>query len=608
MSPFHAAALDLAARGIPVFPCEPGTKRPLTGGRSFYEATIDVEQINAWWEANPDFNPAFSPEAAGLCVVDIDGQEGEDSWAGLELAHGETPTYAVTTPRGGRHLYYRGSLPPSMSKLEAYVDTRGRGSYVLGPGSYVDERHEPGYPAGYYAAGEDKWIAEVPPWVVEGLARQRPKAKAVEGQELDTPESISRAQGYVEGLIAQGDFAVAGHGGNGKFYEVATRLGDLGISEEGCADLMQPWIDACGPQWADRDARDAIIFNAYRYRQNEVGCWAGRSAGEGYAAGVPERDYVFKAFHIEEMLSRPPKEWLVEDMIPERTVGVLYGPYGSGKTFAAVTLAMEIAVDKPVIFVAGEGGEDVAAKVEAWLERHGRPAHQLRIVERMPLANDAGLMTQFVEDMKDQGISPALIIVDTGARAMLGLDESSARDVGLFVAACDYLKFQLSTTVMVISHTGKDEARGLRGSSAYGGGMDWMVAHDTAGEGARAFRLIAKKAKGFALRQHPWCYIGEKIQQQLVYSLVTQSEYRIFTEGDDMLEPGKIGAALQRMGAVGADNSVSTSCLAFDIGGGDMASEEHIANLKKDLAKRARGPLKAYCVGAGENRKWWVPA
>jgi len=48
-----AAALDDARRGIPVFPCHPADKRPLTRN-GFKDATTDEQQIRAWWQQWPD--------------------------------------------------------------------------------------------------------------------------------------------------------------------------------------------------------------------------------------------------------------------------------------------------------------------------------------------------------------------------------------------------------------------------------------------------------------------------------------------------------------------------------------------------------------------------
>ena len=46
------AAGVLAASGLPVFPCVPGGKRPLTL-HGFHEATTDLSQVAVWWRRWP---------------------------------------------------------------------------------------------------------------------------------------------------------------------------------------------------------------------------------------------------------------------------------------------------------------------------------------------------------------------------------------------------------------------------------------------------------------------------------------------------------------------------------------------------------------------------
>jgi len=57
-----------------VFPCAPGTKRPLTE-RGFLDATKDPAQIKRWWVKTPNANVAIA--TAGLIVIDVDR---ESTW------------------------------------------------------------------------------------------------------------------------------------------------------------------------------------------------------------------------------------------------------------------------------------------------------------------------------------------------------------------------------------------------------------------------------------------------------------------------------------------------------------------------------------------------
>lgn len=129
------AALNYAALGYPVFPCWPGTKDPMTT-HGFKDATVDSEQIRAWWDRNPDANIAIATE--GLLVVDIDGQS--NPWPGgdSELAAALESTPVSITPRGGRHHFFiqpKGAgVRNSAGKIALHLDVRANGGYaVLSP-------------------------------------------------------------------------------------------------------------------------------------------------------------------------------------------------------------------------------------------------------------------------------------------------------------------------------------------------------------------------------------------------------------------------------------------------------------------------------------------
>lgn len=81
------------------------------------------------------------------------------------------------------------------------------------------------------------------------------------------------------------------------------------------------------------------------------------------------------------------------------------------------------------------------------------------------------------------GFSPRLIVLDTLARTILGLDELSSRDMGIFVRNAERIGERLGALVMPVHHTGKDEGRGMRGSSALNGAADaqWQLRRDARG-------------------------------------------------------------------------------------------------------------------------------
>ena len=67
---------------------------------------------------------------------------------------------------------------------------------------------------------------------------------------------------------------------------------------------------------------------------------------------------------------------------------------------------------------------------------------------------------------------PALIVFDTLAYALCGGDENSAQDVGAFNTAVQALIKATGACVMIVHHTGKDAAKGARGSSSLNAAVD----------------------------------------------------------------------------------------------------------------------------------------
>ena len=131
-------ALAYAAAGVPVFPCVPGGKVPLTPN-GFLDATTDVDRVRAWWTQHPQANVATPTGAPGTDVLDVDVRADGDGWGAYrrarEAALLDGWIRAVQTPSGGLHLHYPGTDQRNGSLRGLHVDFRGNGGYVLLPPS-----------------------------------------------------------------------------------------------------------------------------------------------------------------------------------------------------------------------------------------------------------------------------------------------------------------------------------------------------------------------------------------------------------------------------------------------------------------------------------------
>lgn len=138
------AARALATAGVPVFPCVPGEKRPLTR-RGFHDATSSVDQVSTWWRRWPAANLAIpTGPTSGIEVVDIDIHPTGTGFPAFQRARREGIVHGwaalVRTPSGGLHVYFPADTArqqPSWQASKAHIDFRGTGGYILTPPSQV---------------------------------------------------------------------------------------------------------------------------------------------------------------------------------------------------------------------------------------------------------------------------------------------------------------------------------------------------------------------------------------------------------------------------------------------------------------------------------------
>ena len=142
------AALAYAKRGVPVFPCEPGGKRPLTRN-GFWDATTEVGRVEVWWARWPAANVGVpTGKRSGLLVLDADPRDGGlDSLALLERENGPFPATArARTGGGGWHAFFAypagETVRNSAGMLGPGLDVRGEGGYVVVPPSRTLSAYE----------------------------------------------------------------------------------------------------------------------------------------------------------------------------------------------------------------------------------------------------------------------------------------------------------------------------------------------------------------------------------------------------------------------------------------------------------------------------------
>lgn len=264
-SSLPTAARDLAAAGVPVFPCVPGGKRPLVK-RGFHDATTEADQIAVWWERYPQANIGIPTGAwSGVVVVDVDVHGPVSGFAAFDRA-GRTGLvdgwwFLVDTPSGGRHAYYPatdGVVQRSWQAARAGIDFRGDGGYIIVPPSKVTVG---GVTAGYRV----RQISTGPAWTVDsGRLRDflDPRPAPAPRPTADGPRRADAAR-LAAWVATRGE----GERNRGLFW-AACRLAESGVPASDALDVLSA---AAGRAGLGEREIVMTIHSAYRSAYRAAG-------------------------------------------------------------------------------------------------------------------------------------------------------------------------------------------------------------------------------------------------------------------------------------------------------------------------------------------------
>ena len=228
-----------------------------------------------------------------------------------------------------------------------------------------------------------------------------------------------------------------------------------------------------------------------------------------------ETDKTYKPFKIEswQSVKDEPVNWLIQDVIPEKSFVALYGPPASFKSFIAMDIAECIASGRPwlgkeingtgpVLYIAGEGHGGIGARIAAIKQHHNTPDEaQVFVVRsqinlRSSVEDFTNLILAIDELVQELGVDLRMIVIDTLARAFGGGNENSSDDMGAFIQATGKIQNRYKCSLMLLHHAGKDTTKGLRGHSSLLGAVDTQMEIMRFPETTKGLILMSKQKDG----------------------------------------------------------------------------------------------------------------
>ena len=213
---------------------------------------------------------------------------------------------------------------------------------------------------------------------------------------------------------------------------------------------------------------------------------------------IPFRDVTFT----------PGRKWLVKGLLASTGLATIFGPPKQYKSFVALDVGLHVASGTAwagrrvqqgaVVYIVAEGATGFTDRVAANHQKHGLPDDlPFYLIKAKPnlgaAEGDTGALIAAIEPViADLGIRLAAIFIDTLVRTLAG---SSENDEGMrnFTDNAEVIADHFGCLCCAIHHSGKDVAKGMRGSSALHGAVvsSWKV------EKSRDFqaRVVLEDAK-----------------------------------------------------------------------------------------------------------------
>jgi hypothetical protein len=531
----HEHARRLGALGLRVLPIKAGRKYPPMNSWQ-HAATDDADKIDNWYQGlyrDAGVGLALGPQPNGcyLFAIDVDTHDpahnGWDALADLEAEHRALPdTWRSLTGAAGGHLIF--SAPPGVivrnqqasgNRIAPGIDVRGDGGQiVVAPTIHPDTQRAYAWEAGF--APWEHTVARAPRWLLD-LVAERPAPKpALDRASIDYTTKPERTDSIAADVREWFDWR----------HELAARGWTLDRDDGADSYWVRPGKDRRQGHSAVLHGNDVLVVftteipDAWRTAGVRTSDGSGYSFSPfGFVAAVDhngDRSEAARALRAASTASSPTstpnvqqtgtqgdvegdpddydaalmsmlidwrdffdtdhqaEDWLWEPVIPAGRGTVIFAKGGTGKSL--VLLAMVVDLVKRGVRVLYLDYEMTPADLDERLAdmgvdsaEHLEHLHyaQLPSLPAFDTPEGGRAVTRFA-----QLVDAQLVVIDTFARAVQGEENDSDTVRDFYRMTGLHLKAD-GRAFIRIDHSGKDEAKGQRGSSAKNDDVDlvWQL-------------------------------------------------------------------------------------------------------------------------------------
>jgi hypothetical protein len=211
----------------------------------------------------------------------------------------------------------------------------------------------------------------------------------------------------------------------------------------------------------------------------------------------------FRVVKVGELKKVKRAHWSIAGILQERTVSLIYGDAGVGKTFITLDLALHLAIGidwkgravrsaMNVLYIYGEGDAGLRDRIGAWQQHYKYSDQALDNAYFVPFpvqaAQENAILCATIEQIGEVG----LVVFDTFSMCSSGVNENDNTAVAEWMNAAHALKNRYGCMVIIVHHIGK--SGDYRGASSFKGNIDSMICA-TVGEDGTTIQVESKKQR-----------------------------------------------------------------------------------------------------------------
>jgi hypothetical protein len=536
---YRAAGLQVVPSHLPSE--HQNWKRPaLADWKSLQEELVPDATFERWYSPQgehcrrPNMGVLSGHASGNIFVIDLDeykeAGQARAWWVALLEEHNnsiEPETWQQMTGGGGRQLFFKAPADwhAPTNRTPIGVDVRGQGGFaVLPPSLHISGKSYE------WKAGCAPWeadLADAPDWLLQGVN------ELVERYGGDQNRS-AQAGPVVRTTSPAEDFDAFGSRTDGR-EDYMTRLVWGAVvdwrrenpippsDQESQAKMREAYgvyerkVKSRLPgeehisAKLEREGRGATMF-ADKWRR-AIGKWS-TDIAEAAARPLSRDEWAeatqaqsFIVEHLKSAASRfvfekisdlrklPPAQWLVKDWIPEGGTGILYGKWAAGKSFIGFDLALHLAYGMQdwhgaklpgepchVLVIAREGHQGFVNRVDAFKAHHGLcddDDHITFMRGSVSFMRDEDFAA-LIEAIKADATPYKLILVDTVARVLPGVDMNEQQTVTTFMERISVLGHLSGASTIGVHHQNK--SGGMMGSAFFEANSDFVFEVSRDGE------------------------------------------------------------------------------------------------------------------------------